>query len=408
MTARWVIGLASGASADGLDAALVEIEDSGLSLRPRYVYGLHQPLAQDVRQMLQRVTAGTCETREASSLHRLLGETFAVAARQVADGASLNLQKVHCIGCLGHTVWGDSEARFPSHLTLGMPAVVAERTGVTTLSDFRGRDMAAGGQGVPLGALADFILLRNYHPAQGKILIHLGTTSQIVYLPANCRIQEILGFEAGPCNLLLDGLIHRLTGGQESFDNGGKYAVQGRCLETLVERWQSHPFFARRPPRAIPRHVFGEAFALEAIRQAQEKHWNPYDLLCTATHFVARMIVEGVRRFLPGGAIGLSRILLSGGGTRNGLLRRLLEHQLSDAQVLELIDAAGVPWHSRKAVAAALLAALTLDGVPANLCQTTGASGSRLLGSFTPGSSANWARCLVWMASQTTVSGQLV
>src|SRR5437762_2526201 len=219
MTTRWFIGLASGSSADGVDAALCETEGIGLELRARLLHALHQPYAPDLRDLLRRVAgAGPVESRQAALLHRLLGETFAAAARQVADRASFSLQKVQGIGCPGHTVWHDPEGRFPATLTLGMAAIVAERTGVTTVSDFRARDMAVGGQGVPLAALADYLLLA--HPSETRVLVHLGGLARVVYLPAGGRPHGVIGFEAGPCNLLLDALMRQLTGGREAFDAG--------------------------------------------------------------------------------------------------------------------------------------------------------------------------------------------
>jgi anhydro-N-acetylmuramic acid kinase len=219
----------------------------------------------------------------------------------------------------------------------------------------------------------------------------------LVYLPPGDNYRRVMGFQAGPCNLLLDGLVQRLTGGREAYDAGGKHAVQGRCIEPLMQRWLEHPCFQRRPPRSVPRQGFGEEFVAQALQQARENQWSLHDLLCTATHFVAHAITGAVRRFLPESP---RRVLLSGGGVRNGLLWHLLEQQLTGI-TLERVDAQGVPAPARKAVAHAGLAALTLDGLPANLMSATGATGSRLLGSLTPGSSANWARCVAWMASQT-------
>jgi anhydro-N-acetylmuramic acid kinase len=398
MTSRWIIGLASGSSADGVDAALAEVEGAGLDLRLVQTHGLHQPYGRDLRDLLRRLSGpAPVEMRLVSRLHRLLGETFAAAARMVADHASLSLQKVQCIGCPGHTVWHDTEGRFPSTLGVGMAAVVAERCGVTTVSDFHARDVAAGGQGVPLAALTDYLLFR--HPREGRVLLHLGGLARLVFVPAACRIHEVVGFHAGPCNVLLDALMAQLTGGREPFDPGGRHAVQGVCLEPLLQAWLAHPYFQRRPPKSLPRHLFGEEFAAAAVAQVREHNGTLHDLLCTATHFVARGITGAVRRLLPGGqAVG--RVLLSGGGVRNGLLWHLLEQQLTGIP-LARTDDAGVPGNLRKALSFGLLAALTVDGVPANVPSATGAAGSRLLGSLTPGSSPNWARVLGWMAAQT-------
>jgi anhydro-N-acetylmuramic acid kinase len=229
------------------------------------------------------------------------------------------------------------------------------------------------------------------------VLIHLGGVASVLWLPPEPGSREVLGLQAAPCTLLLDGLMRLLTGGREAFDPGGKYAVQGRCLEPLVERWLGHPLFKRKPPRSVPCHEFGSEFLAQGVELAKQHGGNLHDLLCSATHFAARAIVEAVQRCLPARP---DRILVSGGGSRNGLLWRLLEQQLAPVP-MERIDRHGIPIEARKALAFAALAALTMDGVPGNVPACTGAAGPRLLGSFTPGHGPNWARCLAWMAGQT-------
>ena len=395
MPTRWVIGLSSGSSADGVDAALLETTGTGLNLRVRLLHALHQPYQDELRDSIRRVSLQASEVRETALLHRLLGETFALAATAVADQASMSLQKVLCIGCPGHTVWHEADGRFPSTLALGMTAVLAERLGVTVVSDFRARDVAAGGQGSPIAALTSYLLFR--HPIESRVLLHLGGLARVVYLPANCRLSEVVGFEAAPCNTLLNALMRQLTGGRESFDQGGKHAVQGKCLEPLLAEWLGHPFLARRPPKSLPAHLFAESFAAEAMRRARQLGGSLHDLLCTATHFVARGIGSAVQSFLPPDQ-PLDRVLLSGGGVRNGLLWNLLGQQLPGV-LLVRTDEVGVPAHVRKALSFGMVAALTLDGVAANVPSATGAAGARLLGSITPGSAANWARCLAWMTA---------
>jgi anhydro-N-acetylmuramic acid kinase len=398
MRTRCIIGLSSGASLDCVDAALLETEGAGLELRARLLLALHQPYSPDLRELIRKAcSSGKVDGKQTALLHRLLGETFAAAARQVADRASMSLQKVQCLGCPGHTIWHEPEGRFPSTLTLGMPAVVAERTGVTTVSDFQCRDMAVGGHGVPMAALVDYLLFR--HADENRILLHLGSAARVVYLPAGGRPSDTLGFEVGPCNLLLDSLMLRLTRGREEYDAGGKNGVQGRCLEPLLQRWLAHPYLQRRPPKSLSRQAFGEEFLAQAVQAARQLRGSMHDLVCTATHFVTRSIGVSLKRFLPEGR-SFQRALLSGGGVRNGLLLHLLGQQLGGIP-LDKTDPHGVPADARKAIESGLLAAFTLDGVPANLPGVTGAAGSRLLGSLTPGSSANWARCLAWMAAQT-------
>jgi len=388
--------LASGSTADGVDAALVETQGVGLDLGIQLRHSLHQPYPRDLRDLLLKLGGGQAlPARQLSLVHRLLGEAFAAAARQAANAATGGLPQIHSIGLGGHHAWHETEGRYPSTLGLGMAAVLAERTGLTVISDFRARDLAAGGLGTALTALVDHLLFHD--PREARALLHLGSLASIVYLPPEPRPRQILGFHAGPCNVLLDALMRHLTGGREAYDAGGKHAVQGRCIEPLLERWLGHPALQRRPPRNVPLVAFSDEFAGQAVQQARQLQGGLHDVLCTATHFVVRCVGQAVERFLPDKP---ARLLLSGGGVRNGLLWKLLEQRLG--LPLEGIDRYGVPTGARKAVAFAGLAALTLDGVPASLTTATGASGSRLLGSITPGAPANWARCLSWMGSLST------
>jgi len=396
MSPRWFIGLSSGSSLSGVDAALVRVEGTGLDMQPRLQHFLHQAYPRDVGELL-RAASGAAPTpvRTVALLHRLLGELFAGSVRRVAEEAKFDLRHALCIGSSGHTLWHEPDCRYPTTLNVGLASAVAERTGLTTLSDPRAADVIVGGQGVPLTPLADWLLFRD--AAESRVVVHLGGAATVLALPAAAPAKQLIAFHAGPCCLLLDAFIQRLTGGKELYDNFGKHAVQGRCIEPLLERWLAHPLLQRRPPKAITRRDFGEEFIDQAVNAAKQSGRSLHDLLCTATHFVARSLVEALRRFVPWTP---ARVLLSGGGARNGFLWRLLEQQLAPTPLAKL-DVCGIPCEARKAVAFAVLAALTMDGVPGNVPAATGASGPRLLGSFTPGTPENWSRCLAWMARQT-------
>jgi anhydro-N-acetylmuramic acid kinase len=393
---RWYVGLSSGSSHTGVAAALVRVEGLGTEMAFHAEASAHLPYPRDVRELLLRVAGEPCPgPRQLGLLHRVLGESFANAVRHVVEPARGAGANVLCVGMPGVQIWHDADGRYPSALGLGMAGVVAERTGLTVVTDFVSRDLLVGGQGCPLTALADCLLFR--HPREHRVLLHLGGSATLLSIPPDPRLRDVVGLEAGPGTRLLDGLMRLLTGGRESFDPGGKHAVQGCCLDPLLDRWLAHPVLVRRPPRNIPADEFGPDFLTEAVRLARQADGSLHDLLCTATHFVARAVAQSARRFIPGTP---ARFLVSGGGARNGLLWRLLEEQLAPVPV-EKTDAHGIPADARQAVAFAGLAALTMDGVPANLPAATGAAGPRLLGSFTPGHGPNWARCLSWMAAQT-------
>jgi anhydro-N-acetylmuramic acid kinase len=397
MKERWYIGLSASESLFGVDAALVRVEGQGTELALRLDHYHHVPYARELRELLRQVrTATTIELRHLGTLHRVLGETFALAVRQSLEQRRLPQHEIFCIGCPGQELWHDAENRFPAHLSLGMASVLAERTGLTTLTDFAGRDLAVGGHGWPLTTLVDVLFF--HHPGEHRLLLHLGSVASVLSLPAQ-RLphgRNVIAFQAAPGTGLLDGLMRLLTNGREDVDSGGKHAVQGRCLEPLLERWLQHPFLQRRPPRCVPRNEFGPDFLNQAVEQAKQIEGNLHDVLCTMTHFVARALLQAIATHVP---TPPARILLSGRGVRNGFLWHLLEQNFGSVP-MEKIETHGIPTEARKAVAFAGLAALTMDGVPVNIPGVTGATGPRLLGQFTPGSSGNWARCLAWMARQ--------
>lgn len=395
MIPRRFIGLYCGPNCLGVDAALVRMENHSA---PRLEHAHHAPFSQELRDLLLRtISKPVAELRHLGALHRVLAEHAALAVKQLLDKARLSAQQIWCVGCPGFSIWHDPDGRYPASLSIGMASVVAERTGLTTLSDFASRDLAVGGRGAPLSAAVDALLF--HHARENRVLLHLGSAASLVALPADLGThgRNIVGFEAAPCTMLLDGLMRMMTGGREPFDPGGKHAVQGRCLEPLLERWLQNHYFAKRPPKCVPRGEFGGDFLNRAIEQAKQLGGSLHDVLCTMTHFAARAIASAVRTHIP---VTPTRVLLSGRGVRNGFLWHLVQQQFDSTPVAQT-DALGVPAESRQALASAGLAAMCLDGTPMNLPSVTGASGQRLLGQFTPGQRDNWARCLAWLARQT-------
>jgi anhydro-N-acetylmuramic acid kinase len=394
MPTRWVIGLAAGPCLTGVDAALLEVEGRGTKLRVQLRHTLTQAHDPAVRELLAAATTpGRSDARQLARAHRLLAEGLATAARLVADQASVSLQQVLCVGCDSLTTGFEPEGRSSSLIEIAAPAIIAEKTGLTTLTDFRWRDLAAGGQAGPIGALADLLLFGT--ESHSRLHVHLGGIAQVVLLPRDGTPRTVLGWDAGPCLVLLNALMQELSGGKELADASGRLAVQGRQIQELLHIWLQHPFLLRRPPKSLARSAFAEEFARHAVRLTIQKSWAPHDLLCTANHLVARSISEGVKRYLPRSSAPES-VVLSGRGARSGLLWRLLEDQLPGI-ALDRSDSLGIPAEAIESVWAGVLACLTLDGEPANLPTVTGARGARILGSLTPGSQSNWSRCLEWM-----------
>lgn len=376
---RTLIGLAVGSGGDAADAVAVRADGVGLGLTATVAGSARVPVPPPVGDA------------------RRVGDALAQAARQAAFAANLDFRSAQVAGFLGRTPLLPASTSSEGHAT---PADwVAEQTGLTVVGGFRGRDAAAGGTAHLITPAADFVLFRD--AAEDRVLVHLGAVTSVVLLPAGGKVSAVVGFEAGPGNRLLDDITHLGTRGRDSCDSGGKKAVQGRCLDDLLANWLSHPHFARRPPKALPRAAFGTTFLTESFEHARAAGATLHDLLCTATHFVARCVGDGVRRWVPARDGVPRRVFVSGGGVRNGFLWKLLERQFDGAEVCRL-DALGVPAGGRNAAAAAVLAALTLDGVAGNLPLLTGAAGGRLIGTLVPGDERNWAAVAAWVARQTS------
>ncbi|MCE9530074.1 MAG: anhydro-N-acetylmuramic acid kinase [Planctomycetes bacterium] len=394
---RWFIGLASGSGGEGADAVLVESIGIGTQQSVRVLHHLRRNHPRETQDLFPRTLSmgGAASVGDLAMLHRQLGENAAACVPELLSSARVDLNRILAIGHIGPLAWHEPADRVPVSLEIGSTSLIAERTGLTVFGEFRERDLAAGGQGMPITALADWVQFR--HPEKPRLLVHLGGTTSIVYLPNNARPQDVVAFEVGPGTRLLDAVIRQASGGRERCDAGGKHAVQGHCIDSLLAEWVRYPYLQRRPPKSLPRSEFGSDWIARAARNVLEAKGSLEDFLCTLSHFLVRCVASSLR-WLPRDQQMLD-VYLSGGGTRNGLFWRLLEQETTGLTLHRLDDLA-VPAQARQAAGAAVLAALTMDGIPASSPGSTGAVG-RLLGRVTPGEPRNWARCLRWMAEQT-------
>lgn len=378
MSTRTFIGLAVGSALDGLDAALVRVAGIGLHLAARVENAVRVPFPPMLRDAI---------LRKGPDLTRQVADTAAQAIRSAAKSERAP-RDLFAIGLL-------EPHRTPSLDWLELADHLADQTGLTIVHGFRGRDRTGGGAGHPITAAADYLLFRN--AAEERLLIHLGSVASVIALPAKSeRISDVQGFDAGPCLSLLNALLAAGTGGREWSDPGGKRAVQGCCREELLARWSEHPFFDRKPPRAVAAEAFGSTFVTASLEAARALAASLPDVLCTATHLIAHAIGESVKRWLPPAQ---RRIVLSGDGVKNGFLWQRISQEFQGAELTRLDDI-GVPVLGRNAAAAAILAALLLDGVPGNLPLLTGATAARLSGHFSPGDMRNWSRVASWAAEQ--------
>jgi len=378
-----VIGLMSGTSADGVDAALVEWPE-GTAPRPFRLLAYRElPFPEKLQERVHRLAAGRTapgETlRELAVLDVELGERFARAAHEVADAAGVKLEEVDAIASHGQTLAHHPELR--ATLQIGDPSLIAERTGCTTVADFRTRDVAAGGEGAPLAPFFHFAAFAD--AAESRLVLNLGGMANVTWLPAGAGPDAVRAFDVGPANSLVDGAVRALTQGRERFDVDGGRARRGSVDPALLERLLDDDFLRRAPPKSTGRERYGaaEAEALAAEWSAGGRALD--DLLATLVAFSVEAVRRAADRWL-GGADGVQRVLVGGGGARNAAFMEGLTRAFGAASV-EPFDAAGVPADAAEAMAFALMGRNALLGLPNHLPVCTGASRAAVLGEVAPG-----------------------
>jgi len=380
-----IVGLMSGTSADGIDAVVAEITGSGRRLRARVLAHAHRPFSPVMRQRILHVCLhGT--VAEVCELNFVLGEQFARAALAVIRKAKRKPEQIAAIGSHGQTIHHLPNTRTPSTLQIGEPAVIAERTGITTVADFRVRDMAAGGQGAPLVPYADWALFTDQ--TRPRIVQNIGGIGNLTFLPPRAELDDVIAFDTGPGNMVMDALVTTLSRGRLTFDRDGRWAARGRVSEKLLAEFMTHPFLRRRPPKTTGREEFGEVFLQRLLASARRLRLRPEDMIATATALTAASIADAYKRFvfpkLTASERGALQIILGGGGARNSTLRHMLAVRIGAGELLTHEDF-GIANAAKEALAFAILAHATLLGQPSNVSNATGARRAVVLGKIVPG-----------------------
>jgi anhydro-N-acetylmuramic acid kinase len=370
---RLCVGLMSGTSADGVDAALCRVRGSGASAKLALIAHVHVPFEADLSDRLRRASSAG----EISELNFVLGERFARAALKVIARARRRPEEVDAIGSHGQTIAhlpAPRSAR-PSTLQIGEASMIAELTGIPTVSDFRTRDVAAGGQGAPLLPYADWALFRR--SGRFRALQNIGGIANVSVV--GDRLEETLAFDTGPGNLLLDALARRISSGRLQCDLDGSLSRRGTVIPALLTRLLRHPFFRMTPPRSTGWEDFGEHFAADLWSRYRR---HGYDLIATALAFTVESMAQSYERWiLP--RVALEAIYVSGGGSRNPEMMRALRQRLPFLPVKPLWKL-GIPEQAREAASFALLASECLSGVAQNVPSATGARHCVVLGKISP------------------------
>jgi len=381
---RRVVGLMTGTSADAVDAALVRFEGEGERARPVLERYHETPLPAELRrEVLEAAAAETWRPEALMRLDAALGERYAEAVADLLRDASIDAGAVDAIASHGQTVRHVPRAAGGGRaltLQIGSAAILAERTGILVVSDFRSRDTAAGGEGAPLVPMADARLFGSGQ--ESRVLLNLGGMANLTHLP-RAGAGEPIAFDTGPGNAVMDALAETRSGGRESHDPGGRFAATGRADEELLRELLGDPFFSQPPPRSTGRERFGAAFARSLRDRALARGRSEADVARTALELTAASVTDAIARFAePRG--GVDAVYASGGGVANQTLMGSLANRLSPIRV-ESLERLGVAPAAKEAMAFALLGHLTLCGIPGNLTAATGASRPVVLGHLTPG-----------------------
>jgi anhydro-N-acetylmuramic acid kinase len=415
-----VLGLMSGTSADGIDIALAKISGVPPHLNAKLLHHTSVDFPPAVRKEILRVAEQqSISAGELSQLNFGLGDIFAGAALTACKRFRISPKKIDLVGSHGQTIFHQGKpAQYLGHQTastlqIGEPSIIAARTGITTVADFRPADIALGGQGAPLVPYADYLLYR--HPKLGRLSLNLGGIANVTVLPAACKPSQVFAFDTGPANMLIDALVSHFTHGRHRFDKDAAIAQTGRRMPALIDALMRDPYLKLAPPKSTGREYYGRAYVQQVLSLGRRHKAKPADLIRSATIFTALSVVDALNRFvLPKHQI--HQLIVSGGGARNPLILAQLSAALPAHEVLvgarhavpaprltrhsslvspersapratrhspiEVVPSSqlGVPVDAKEAFAFALLARETFHRRPSNLPSATGARGPAILG----------------------------
>jgi anhydro-N-acetylmuramic acid kinase len=382
----------SGTSADGIDVALARISGAPPGISVKFEAHHHAAFPARVRTAILRVANGGQTTAaEISQLNFLLGEEFAQAAIEACKRWRVPLSQIDLIGSHGQTIYHQGAASkllgvrlVASTLQIGEPSVIAERTGVSTIADLRPMDMAAGGQGAPLVPFVDYLLYRD--AKLGRVALNIGGIANVTVIPAGARAEDVVAFDTGPGNMIVDALVEVSTRGQARFDRDARIAFRGRTIPGLFARLMREPYLRKKPPKTAGREQFGSAYADALIGWGRKRRAKPADMVRTATVFTSLSIADAFHRFIFPRA-RIDELIVAGGGAKNPLMMAQLAAALPGVEIVPA-SAFGILPEAKEAFAFAVLAYEAYHGRANNLPSATGAKRPAVMGKLVRGGRA--------------------
>ena len=374
-----VAGLMSGTSGDGVDVAIVDIDDRSQKLLG---FGT-MPYPASLRKALFNLfEPNTSHVDDICHYNFVFGHFFAKALESICSNISIPLDSIDLIGSHGQTIYHNPSGRryagrrIRSTLQIGEPSIIAQQTGIMTVADFRPRDIACGGQGAPLVPYADSVLFS--HRSLNRAVQNVGGIANVTFLPANRGSGKIIAFDTGPGNMIIDGLMTLFM--NKKYDNHGKLAAKGQVHQSVLSGLLKHPYLRKSPPKTCGREEFGLQFCRSLYESAIADKISPADCVATATAFTALTIAKAYRRFLPSMP---DEIILCGGGAKNRTLVKMLQAKCGGVKIMTTDDL-GIDLDAKEAMSFAILAWATIKGIANNIPAATGAAQTTVLGKILP------------------------
>jgi anhydro-N-acetylmuramic acid kinase len=372
-----IAGLMSGTSTDGVDAAIIDFDGENISVLAFDTFEYPPSLRKSIFRLFE---SQSCLLADICHLNFVIGEVFADAVLKLCRKSKINLSTIDLIGSHGQTVFHNPKGTkfdkkiIRSTLQIGEPSVIAYRTGKTVVADFRPLDLAAGGEGAPLVPFTDYILFSD--KKLNRAVQNVGGIANVTFLPANSKLKDVVAFDTGPGNMIIDRIVSLVTKGRKKFDRDGDIAKKGKIDSAILNNLLSHPYFDLKPPKSTGREMFGRDFSDNFYKRAVKKGLAPEDIVATAAAFTVESIYNSYCRFLP--ALP-DEIILCGGGSRNKTLVKLLQQQFGKVKIL-LSDQLGINCDAKEAISFAILAYATIKGIANNVPSATGAKQALVLG----------------------------
>lgn len=373
----YAVGVMSGTSLDGVDAALVDIQGSGMETTLQLVEFVSYPLGDGIVAKIKEVlSVETSSVDKICSLNVELGHVFSEAVKAVCNKAGFLLEQLDFVASHGQTIYHlpvPQANQSASTLQIGESSVIAEETKTTVVSDFRTRDMAVNGQGAPIVPYSEFVLYRNAD--RTRLLQNIGGIGNVTVIPKGAQMEEVLAFDTGPGNMIIDELCQHFY--QKAFDKDGAYAAKGNVHSELLEDMMGHPFINKSYPKTTGREDFGVEYTT-ALMEKWGQNIGPNDWIATATQFTASSIARNVHPF----ADDQTDLIIGGGGSYNPTLVQMIKNELPEITVL-VQEEIGYSSEAKEAIAMAVLGNQTLHHLPSNVPSATGAKKPVILGKIT-------------------------